>query len=61
MTGAILSPGQRHAGEPARLGGKAASLLALTRHGLPVPPWFCVSADVFAAATSTIRSETPDD
>lgn len=55
MTGAILSPGQRHAGEPARLGGKAASLLALTRHGLPVPPWFCVSADAFAAATSAIR------
>ena len=55
MTSAILSLGQCHGGRTARWGGKAASLLALARHSLPVPPWFCVSADVFAAATSAIR------
>ncbi|RMG18829.1 MAG: hypothetical protein D6731_01160 [Planctomycetota bacterium] len=34
------------AADAERLGGKGAQLLALTRAGLPVPPWFCLTTDV---------------
>lgn len=33
-----------------KLGAKAAALSALERAGLPVPPWFVVSSDAFAAS-----------
>ncbi len=29
-------------------GGKAANLSRMNQHGLPVPEWFCVSAEAFA-------------
>lgn len=33
------------------IGGKAANLVRLDRAGLPVPPWFCVTAAVFRDVT----------
>jgi phosphoenolpyruvate synthase/pyruvate phosphate dikinase len=33
--------------EPARVGGKGASLLAMQRAGLPVPPGFCIGAESY--------------
>ncbi len=55
MSPTILSPERNNGRGTDAWGGKAASLLALERQGVPLPSWFCVSADVFAAAIAHIR------
>jgi len=39
------------------LGGKAARLAELGKSGLPVPPWFCVTTEVYRELTAAMRAD----
>src|SRR5262245_52129396 len=41
----------------ARIGGKAHNLAALARAGVQVPPWFCVTTQVFESLVARLRPQ----
>ena len=43
--------------DPQRLGGKCASLVALTVAGIPVPPGFVVTSEAYAGPLGSQRAE----
>lgn len=40
-----------------QLGGKGKNLALLCNHGIPVPPWICVTASVFTSFIAPMRNE----
>ena len=48
----VLAFDQIHSGMLAVVGGKAGNLGEMSRAGLPVPPGFCVTTDVYRLATN---------
>ncbi|MBI4576945.1 MAG: hypothetical protein HY722_11845 [Planctomycetes bacterium] len=57
--GRLVGPSEAPAAEeaPLRLGGKGAGLSALTRAGLPVPPWFVLTTAVGESVLAPLGSE----
>ena len=45
-------------GSTAEIGGKASALASLAQAGLPIPPWFAVTADDAAASSATPENDS---
>lgn len=57
----VVRSSQAAALPPTVIGGKAANLARLERAGLPIPPWFCLTAAVFHDVTAAAAAAVADE